>query len=117
MSLKVVLRTLFEALLSVMAVICLLLGSVRTVLIPVLAIPLSLIGAAFFMLALGFSINLLTLLAMVLAIGLVVDDAIVVVENIERHIEQRRAPLDAALIGPRQQIGRAAWRERVCTYV
>ncbi|HEY0435883.1 MAG TPA: efflux RND transporter permease subunit, partial [Phenylobacterium sp.] len=102
LSIKEVIRTLVEALLIVMAVIFLFLGSVRTVLIPVVAIPLSIVGAAFLMLVLGFSINLLTLLAMVLAIGLVVDDAIVVVENIERHIEEGRSPFEAALVGARE---------------
>ena len=74
----------------------------RAALIPAIAIPLSLIGGAFLMLLMGFSINLLTLLAMVLAIGLVVDDAIVIAENIHRHIEKGRTPLEAALTGARQ---------------
>jgi multidrug efflux pump len=92
-------RTLAEAVLIVVVVIFLFLGSVRSVLIPVVTIPLSIVGAGTLMLALGFSLNLLTLLAMVLAIGLVVDDAIVVVENVYRHIEEGRTPLQAAL-GP-----------------
>src|SRR5580692_11099147 len=79
--------TLIEALVIVMLVIFAFLGSPRSVLIPVIAIPLSLIGSLGIMLALGFSINLLTLLALVLAIGLVVDDAIIVVENVNRHLE------------------------------
>lgn len=94
-------QSLFEAILIVTAVIFLFLGSIRSVIIPVVAIPLSLIGAFFIMLALGYSINLLTLLALVLAIGLVVDDAIIVVENIHRHIEDGMQPVDAALRGAR----------------
>jgi multidrug efflux pump len=86
----------------VVCVIFLFLGSFRSVLIPIVTIPLSLIGAGTLMAALGFSLNLLTLLAMVLAIGLVVDDAIVVVENVYRHIEQGRTPAQAALIGARE---------------
>ncbi|MBB4200658.1 multidrug efflux protein [Rhodoblastus sphagnicola] len=98
-------RTLIEAVAIVVVVIFLFLGSGRAVIIPVVTIPLSLVGAAALMLAFGFSLNLLTLLAMVLAIGLVVDDAIVVVENIHRHIEQGRAPIEAALVGAREIIG------------
>lgn len=78
------------------------LGSVRTVVIPVMTMPLSIIGVCFFMLLLGYSLNLLTLLAMVLAIGLVVDDAIVVVENIYRHLEEGKTSLEAALLGARE---------------
>ena len=85
-----------------MLVIFLFLGSLRSVVIPIVTIPLSLVGAGMIMAALGFSLNLLTLLAMVLAIGLVVDDAIVVVENVYRHIEQGRTPAQAALIGARE---------------
>jgi multidrug efflux pump len=101
-SIDEVFTTLAEAVLIVLAVILLTLGSVRAALIPAIALPLSLIGAAFLMLLMGFSINLLTLLAMVLAIGLVVDDAIVIAENIHRHIENGKTPMDAALIGARQ---------------
>jgi multidrug efflux pump len=86
----------------VVAVIFLFLGSLRSVVIPIVTIPLSLVGAGMIMAGLGFSLNLLTLLAMVLAIGLVVDDAIVVVENVYRHIEQGRTPAQAALIGARE---------------
>ena len=86
-ALKEVVTTLLQASLIVMLVIYLFLGSIRSVLIPVITIPLSMIGVLFFMQLMGYSINLLTLLAMVLAIGLVVDDAIVVVENIHRHID------------------------------
>ncbi len=86
----------------VVIVIFLFLGSLRSVVIPIVTIPLSLIGAGILMAAMGFSLNLLTLLAMVLAIGLVVDDAIVVVENVYRHIEQGRTPAQAALIGARE---------------
>ncbi|KWV59525.1 acriflavine resistance protein B [Bradyrhizobium macuxiense] len=90
-------RTLIEALLIVNLVVFLFLGSVRSVVIPMVAIPLSLVGAFTMMLAFGFSINLLTLLALVLAIGLVVDDAIIVVENVNRHLEQGKAPFAAAI--------------------
>ena len=101
-ALKEVLQTLLEASIIVILVIYLFLGSFRVVLIPLVAIPLSLIGVVFLILALGFSLNLLTLLAMVIAIGLVVDDAIVVVENVHRHIESGEKPRDAALIGARE---------------
>ncbi len=104
-SISEVVKTLVEAMLIVVLVIYLFLGSFRSVVIPIVAIPLSLVGVAALMLALGFSINLLTLLAMVLAIGLVVDDAIVVVENIHRHIEEGLTPLDAALKGAHELIG------------
>ena len=104
-SIDEVVHTLIEALLIVVLVIYLCLGSLRTVLIPVVTIPLSMLGAAGLMLMFGFSINLLTLLAMVLAIGLVVDDAIVVVENVHRHIEQGKTPVAAALIGAREVAG------------
>lgn len=104
-SIEQVVQTLIEAILIVIAVIYLCLGSFRSVLIPVLAIPLSMLGAAGLMLAFGFSINLLTLLAMVLAIGLVVDDAIVVVENVHRHIEEGLSPVQAALVGAREVAG------------
>jgi len=97
-----VIKTLTEAALIVMVVIFLFLGSARSVAIPIVAIPLSLIGAAGIMLALGYSINLLTLLAMVLAIGLVVDDAIIVVENIQRHIEEGMPAMEAAFVGARE---------------
>ncbi|MDC7787898.1 efflux RND transporter permease subunit [Rhodoplanes sp. TEM] len=98
-------RTLIEAVVIVVVVIFLFLGSLRAVIIPVVTIPLSLVGSAALMLAFGFSLNLLTLLAMVLAIGLVVDDAIVVVENIHRHIEAGESPFDAALSGAREIVG------------
>jgi multidrug efflux pump len=101
-SIEEVFKTLAEAVLIVLLVIYLSLGSLRAALIPAVAVPLSLIGAAFLMLALGYSINLLTLLAMVLAIGLVVDDAIVVVENVHRHIEAGKSRLEAALLGARE---------------
>lgn len=104
-SIEEVMKTLLEAMLIVMVVIYLFLGSFRSVVIPLVAIPLSIVGTFTFMLALGFSINLLTLLAMVLAIGLVVDDAIVVVENIHRHIEEGLSPLNAALRGARELVG------------
>ena len=98
-------RTLAEAVGIVIVVIFLFLGSFRSVLIPVVTIPLSIVGAGTLMLALGFSLNLLTLLAMVLAIGLVVDDAIVVVENVHRHIEEGLTPVQAALLGAREIAG------------
>lgn len=99
-----VIKTLFIAVLIVVAVIFLFLGTLRAVIIPIVTIPLSLVGAAALMLAFGFSINLLTLLAMVLAIGLVVDDAIVVVENIHRHIVEGLSPTKAAILGTREII-------------
>jgi multidrug efflux pump len=95
-------RTIIETLLIVMLVVFAFLGSLRTVMIPVVAIPLSLIGAFIMMLALGFSINLLSLLAMVLAIGLVVDDAIIIVENVHRHINEGSRPFDAAIQAARE---------------
>lgn len=101
-SIHEVIKTIAEAALIVILVIFLFLGSLRAVLIPVVTIPLSLIGVCSFMLLLGYSINLLTLLAMVLAIGLVVDDAIVVVENIHRHIEEGTPAFQAALKGARE---------------
>ena len=104
-SIDEVTHTLVEAVVIVVLVIFLFLGSVRAVIIPVVTIPLSLVGTAALMLAFGFSLNLLTLLAMVLAIGLVVDDAIVVVENIHRHIEEGLSPVQAALVGAREIVG------------
>jgi hydrophobe/amphiphile efflux-1 (HAE1) family protein len=98
-------KTLGEAALIVVVVIFLFLGNFRSTLIPVVTIPLSLIGVALVLVALGYSINLLTLLALVLAIGLVVDDAIVVVENIHRHIEDGMTPFDAAMMGAREITG------------
>ena len=102
-SITEVAKTLFEALLIVTAVIFLFLGSVRAVVIPVIAMPLSLIGTFLVMLMLGYSINLLTLLALVLAIGLVVDDAIIVVENVDRHMrEEGKSAWDSALMAARE---------------
>jgi len=101
-SIREVQTTLFEAAAIVIVVIFLFLGSLRATLIPIVTIPLSLIGVMFALLALGYSINLLTLLALVLAIGLVVDDAIVVVENIHRHIEEGMRPYDASIVGARE---------------
>ncbi len=98
-------QTLAETLLIVVVVIFLFLGSFRSVLVPVVAIPVSLVGAVFLMQAFGFTVNLLTLLAVVLSVGLVVDDAIVVVENVERHLREGRAPLDAALTAARELVG------------
>ncbi|HEV3045228.1 MAG TPA: multidrug efflux RND transporter permease subunit [Roseiarcus sp.] len=95
-------KTLAEAAGIVIIVIFLFLGSLRSTIIPIVTIPLSLVGVMIALLALGYSINLLTLLALVLGIGLVVDDAIVVVENIHRHIEEGMAPFDAALKGARE---------------
>src|SRR6266699_2975458 len=96
-------KTLIQALLIVTVVIYLFLGTLRAVVIPVIAMPLSLIGTFFIMLALGYSMNLLTLLALVLAIGLVVDDAIIVVENVDRHMkEEGKPPLEAALLAARE---------------
>jgi len=100
-----VLKTLTETLLIVVLVIFLFLGSVRGLIIPVVAIPISLIGAVFLMRVAGFTINLLTLLAIVLSVGLVVDDAIVMVENIERHVHEGQKPLPAALAAARELVG------------
>jgi multidrug efflux pump len=100
-----VLTTLGETLLIVVVVIFLFLGSFRSVLIPVVAIPISLVGAVFLMLAAGFTINLLTLLAIVLAVGLVVDDAIVMVENVERHLHAGQPPFQAAIHAARELVG------------
>jgi len=100
-----VLKTLTETLLIVIAVIFLFLGSFRAMIIPVVAIPVSLIGAVFLMAAAGFTINLLTLLAIVLSVGLVVDDAIVMVENIERHLHMGEKPFNAAIMAARELIG------------
>ncbi len=100
-----VIKTLLETLLIVMVVIFVFLGSVRSVLVPVVAIPISLIGAMFLMQICGFTLNLLTLLAIVLSVGLVVDDAIVVVENVERHLRDGLSPLNAALKGARELVG------------
>jgi multidrug efflux pump len=100
-----VLTTLTETLLIVIAVIFLFLGSLRSVIIPVIAIPISLIGAVFLMLAAGFTINLLTLLAIVLSVGLVVDDAIVMVENVARHIQAGERPRRAAIMAARELVG------------
>ena len=104
-SIREVLKTLTETLLIVVLVIFLFLGSVRSVIIPVVAIPISLIGAVFIMQAAGFTINLLTLLAIVLSVGLVVDDAIVMVENVERHLHEGKSPFQAALDAARELVG------------
>ncbi len=101
-ALKEVAQTLIEATIIVVLVILLFLGSLRVVVIPIVAIPLSLTAVMFLIWTMGFSINLLTLLAMVIAIGLVVDDAIVVVENVHRHIEEGKSPYEAAMIGARE---------------
>ena len=97
-------ETLIETVAIVMVVIFLFLGSLRTVLVPVVAIPLSLVGAVFLLQVMGFTLNLLTLLAIVLSVGLVVDDAIVVVENVERHVRLGQAPLEAALSAARELV-------------
>ena len=101
-SIEEVIKTLEEAVAIVIVVIFMFIGSFRAVAIPIIAIPLSVIGVCAVLAGLGFSINLLTLLAMVLAIGLVVDDAIVVVENVERHMAEGKSPLEASLIGTRE---------------
>ena len=98
-------KTLSETILIVAVVVFLFMGSVRTALVPLVAMPVSLIGAAIFMFAFGFSLNLLTLLAIVLSVGLVVDDAIVVVENVERHVRLGRSRIEAALTGARELVG------------
>ncbi len=100
-----VVKTLMETILIVIVIIFLFLGSWRAVMIPVVAIPLSLVGAVFIMLIMGFTINLLTLLAIVLSVGLVVDDAIVMVENIERHMHLGQKPFEAAISAARELVG------------
>lgn len=100
-----VVKTLGDTLIIVVIVIFLFLGSLRSVLVPVVAIPLSLIGAVFLMQIFGFTVNLLTLLAIVLSVGLVVDDAIVVVENVERHLREGQSPMQAAILGARELVG------------
>ncbi|WP_221030084.1 efflux RND transporter permease subunit [Actomonas aquatica] len=104
-ALREILTTLMETLLVVMVVIFLFMGSLRSVIIPIVAMPLSLIGAMFVMFIMGFTINLLTLLSIVLAVGIVVDDAIVVVENVERHIREGLTPIKAAIQGARELVG------------
>jgi len=99
-----VLITLTETLIIVIIVIFLFLGSFRSILIPIVAIPLSLIGSVFMMQIFGFTINLLTLLAIVLSVGMVVDDAIVVVENVERHLRLGKSPIEAARLGARELV-------------
>src|SRR5690606_30340855 len=101
-SINEVVKTIIEALIIVIVVIFLFLGSIRSVAVPMIAVPISMVGALFLMLLMGFSINLLTLLAMVLAIGIVVDDAIIVLENIHRHVEDGMSPFDAAIKGARE---------------
>src|SRR5512134_942273 len=104
-AIREVLKTLGDTLLIVVVVIFLFLGSFRSVIVPVVAIPVSLIGGVFLMQAFGFTVNLLTLLAIVLSVGLVVDDAIVVVENVERHLREGKTPREAAFIGARELVG------------
>ena len=104
-AIKEVTKTLLDTLLIVIFIIFLFLGSFRSAFVPVVAIPLSLIGAVFLMQMFGFTLNLLTLLAIVLSVGLVVDDAIVVVENIERHLKEGLDPVDAAIWGARELVG------------
>ena len=104
-SIHEVVKTLSETLIIVILIIFLFLGSLRSAFIPVVAIPLSLIGGVFLMQVFGFTINLLTLLAIVLSVGLVVDDAIVVVENVERHLREGKTPKEAALSGVRELVG------------
>ena len=104
-SIEEVVISLLEAILIVTAVIFIFLGSIRSIIIPLVAIPLSIIGTFWIMVILGYSINLLTLLALVLAIGLVVDDAIIIVENIQRHIEEGQSRFKAALLGTKELAG------------
>ena len=104
-ALKEITKTLMETILIVAFVVFLFLGSVRTALVPLVAMPVSLIGAGIVMMAFGFSLNLLTILAIVLSVGLVVDDAIVVVENVERHVREGLTRVQAALVGARELVG------------
>lgn len=103
-ALEEITKTLAETILIVAIVVFLFMGSLRTVLVPLIAIPISLVGACIFMLAMGFSLNLLTILAIVLAVGLVVDDAIVMVENVERHVREGMSRFDAAITGARELV-------------
>ncbi len=104
-ALKEITKTLVETMLIVGLAVFLFMGSIRTALVPLVAMPISLIGAAIVMFAFGFSLNLLTILAIVLSVGLVVDDAIVVVENVERHIRMGKTRIQAALVGARELVG------------
>ncbi len=104
-ALKEITKTLLETILIVGIAVFLFMGSIRTALVPLVAMPISLVGAAIVMVAFGFSLNLLTILAIVLSVGLVVDDAIVVVENVERHVRLGKRRIDAALIGARELVG------------
>jgi multidrug efflux pump len=104
-ALKEITKTLTETILIVGFVVFLFMGSIRTALVPLVAMPVSLIGVAMVMLAFGFSLNLLTMLAIVLSVGLVVDDAIVVVENVERHVQLGKSRIQAALVGARELVG------------
>jgi multidrug efflux pump len=104
-ALKEITKTLIETIIIVGIAVFLFMGSLRTALVPLVAMPVSLIGAAIVMLAFGFSLNLLTILAIVLSVGLVVDDAIVVVENVERHVREGRSRVEAAIIGARELVG------------
>ncbi|WP_129647753.1 efflux RND transporter permease subunit [Peristeroidobacter agariperforans] len=104
-ALEEITKTLGETVLIVALVVFLFMGSVRTALVPLVAMPVSLVGAAIVMMAFGFSLNLLTILAIVLSVGLVVDDAIVVVENVERHVREGKSRIDAALAGARELAG------------
>jgi multidrug efflux pump len=98
-------KTLVETIIIVGIVVFLFMGSLRTAIVPLIAMPVSLIGAVLIMLVMGFSLNLLTLLAIVLSVGLVVDDAIVVVENIQRHVQDGMTRIQAALVGARELVG------------
>jgi multidrug efflux pump len=104
-ALEEITKTLGETVLIVAIVVFLFMGSVRTALVPLVAMPVSLVGAAIVMTAFGFSLNLLTILAIVLSVGLVVDDAIVVVENVERHVREGKTRIEAALAGARELAG------------
>ncbi len=104
-ALEEITKTLVETMLIVGFVVFLFMGSIRTALVPLVAMPVSLVGAAIVMYALGFSLNLLTILAIVLSVGLVVDDAIVVVENVERHVRVGKSRVEAALVGARELVG------------
>ena len=101
-ALKEIAKTLTETILIVAVVVFLFMGSVRTALVPLVAMPISLIGAAIVMYAFGFSLNLLTILAIVLSVGLVVDDAIVVVENVERHVREGQVADRGGAVGARE---------------
>src|ERR1044071_1259814 len=104
-ALREITKTLSETIMIVGLIVFLFMGSLRTALVPLVAMAVSLVGATVVMYAFGFSLNLLTILAIVLSVGLVVDDAIVVVENVERHVRDGKTRIQAAIVGARELVG------------